>query len=153
MLEENAHMPREKMATLLDMEVSEVEQAICEMEKEGIISGYHAAVNWERAENSRVEAMIEVRVSPQRDEGFDIIAERLYRFSEVREVSLVSGGFDLLLRVSGQTMRDVAFFVAEKLATQEGVLSCATHFILKDYKTLGVVLEERSDDDRLAVML
>ena len=108
-------------------------------------------INWDRVEADQVEAVIEVRVTPQRDEGFDAIAEQIYRFEEVSSVYLMSGAYDLMVTVKAGSMKRLALFVAEKLSTLEHVLSTATHFVLKKYKLEGVIFEERKQDERLVV--
>ena len=129
----------------------EVEAVIRSLEAQKIIVKYPALINWDKLDQEQVEALIEVRVTPQRDEGFDAIAERIYRFEEVKSVYLMSGAFDLMVMVNARSMKQLAFFVAEKLSTLEHVLSTATHFVLKKYKSEGVILEERRGDNRLVV--
>lgn len=131
------------------------EEAICNeltaLEKERIICGYHTLINWDKTSTERVTALIEVKVTPQRGEGFDKIAERIYNFEEVRSVYLMSGGFDLTVIIEGSTMKEVALFVGQKLAPLESVLSTATHFVLKKYKDYGIVLEKEQRDERMVV--
>ena len=108
-------------------------------------------INWEKVDVNEVEALIEVRVTPQRDEGFDAIAEKIYRFEEVSSVYLMSGGYDLMVMLKARTLKQLALFVAEKLSTIENVLSTATHFVLKKYKQQGVITDETPEDLRLKV--
>ena len=128
-----------------------VAQAIDEMEKDGVILRYRPVVNWDKMHVNRVEAMIEVRVTPQRDMGFDAIASRIYRFDEVKSVYLMSGAYDLLVLVEASTLKDLALFVSEKLSTLDTVTGTATSFVLKRYKQDGVIFEGRSSDGRLVV--
>ncbi len=118
------------------------------MEKEGIICGYHTLVNWEKTSNEKVTALIEVRVTPQRGQGFDNVAERIYRYPEVRSVYLISGGFDLMVILEGKTLREVSSFVSDKLSTLDRVLSTSTHFILKKYKDHGTIFVQKTEDER-----
>ncbi|MEW5897578.1 MAG: Lrp/AsnC family transcriptional regulator [Bacillota bacterium] len=150
-LESDARLEAEDIAVMLGMEKEEVRQTIKELEKNKIILRYMALVNWEKAGDEKVMAMIEVRVAPQRDVGYDAVAERICRFPEVRSVRLVSGAYDLAVFIEGKNMREISNFVATKLATIEGVLSTATHFILKTYKQDGVMFEDGEKDRRLAV--
>jgi len=144
-LEEDARIPVERMATMLGEEVSTIEKAIQEMEDDRVIASYGAHINREILGDEGVEALIEVRVTPQRGRGFGTIARRIYQFDEVNSVYLMSGGYDLMVLCSGLGMRQVALFVSEKLSTIEGVLSTATHFVLKKYKDNGVVFDEEPD--------
>ena len=130
--------------------LEEVAQTIDQMEKSGVILRYAPIINWDRTDRERVEAMIEVRVTPQRDQGFDAIAERIYRFDEVKSVYLMSGAYDLLL-VEAHTLKELAFFVSTKLSTLETVTGTATHFVLKRYKSDGVIFEGNNQDKRLVV--
>ena len=131
--------------------LEEVAQTIDQMEKSGVILRYAPIINWDRTDRERVEAMIEVRVTPQRDQGFDAIAERIYRFDEVKSVYLMSGAYDLLLLVEAHTLKELAFFVSTKLSTLETVTGTATHFVLKRYKSDGVIFEGNNQDKRLVV--
>lgn len=149
LLEDSRTTPAQ-MAVMLGVSAQEIETAVEELEKDRVIIKYHTMINRDKANDSVVEALIEVRVTPQRDRGFDAIARRIYRFPEVRSVFLMSGAYDLMVLVEGKDMKQVAFFVAEKLSTIEGVISTATHFVLKKYKDDGVVIEE-DPDNRLAV--
>ncbi|MCT4598349.1 MAG: Lrp/AsnC family transcriptional regulator [Vallitalea sp.] len=150
-LEHNSKTKIEDLAVLLGNSEEEISKEITNMEKEKIICGYHTLINWEKTSTEKVTALIEVRVTPQRGQGFDKIAERIYRFKEVKSVFLMSGGFDLTVILEGKTMKEVALFVGQKLAPLESVLSTATHFVLKKYKDHGIILEENKKDERMAV--
>ncbi|KYP80598.1 Lrp/AsnC family transcriptional regulator [Ferroacidibacillus organovorans] len=151
LLHENAKYTDEMLATLLDEEPAEVRAAIAEAEQSRVILGYSAIVNWDKVEGNGVTAVIDVRVTPQREVGFDAIARRIYRFSEVKSVALMSGAYDLQVVVEGSHLRDVATFVSERLATIEHVTGTATHFLLKTYKADGVIFDDREDEKRLVV--
>lgn len=152
-LEKNCRYSDEQIAIMTGKTVDEVREAIRDYEERSIIAGYTTLINWENTGKETVTALIEVKVTPQRGEGFDKVAERLYKFDEVRSCYLMSGGFDLTVIVEGKTMKEVALFVSEKLAVQEYVLSCATHFVLKKYKEHGTVFKEREFDDREVIFL
>ena len=150
-LKEDCRLPLEKLAVMTAATMETVAEAIQEMERTGVILRYSPVINWDKTDRERVEAMIEVRVTPQRDQGFDAIAQRIYRFDEVKSVYLMSGAYDLLLLVEAHTLKELAFFVSTKLSTLETVTGTATHFVLKRYKSDGVVFEGGSDDKRLVV--
>lgn len=139
------------LAIMLGSSEAAIAAELSDMEKEKIICGYHTLINWDKASSEKVTALIEVKVTPQRGQGFDKIAERIYNFKEVKSVYLMSGGFDLTVIIEGSTMKEVALFVGQKLAPLESVLSTATHFVLKKYKDYGIVLEEESKDERMVV--
>lgn len=139
LLQENAKLTPAQLAAMLGENEAEVVSAIEKYEKNGVINGYQALVNWEHSEVPHATALIELRVSPQKDTGFDEIAGRVMNFPEVESVYLMSGGYDLAVTVTGKTMSDIAMFVSKRLATIEGVLSTATHFVLTKYKDGGVV--------------
>ena len=141
----------ESIAQMLGTTAAEIRARIADYEKRGVIRGYQAVLNEDQLDLGKVTAVIEVKVTPQREGGFDTIAQRLSRFPEVRSSYLMSGTYDLLLFVEGRTLREVAAFVSEHLATPEGVLSTSTHFMLKTYKRLGVLMEQESSDERLSV--
>ena len=140
-----------QIAVMTGHSEEEVAVVIRSLEAQKIILKYTTMINWDRVEADQVEAVIEVRVTPQRDEGFDAIAEQIYRFEEVSSVYLMSGAYDLMVTVKAGSMKRLALFVAEKLSTLEHVLSTATHFVLKKYKLEGVIFEERKQDERLVV--
>ena len=136
---------------MLEEDEAGIASQMTQLEKDKIIFGYHTMIDWDKAKIDRVTALIEVRVTPQRGEGFDYIAQRIYQFEEVTAVYLMSGAFDLTVIVEGKTMKEVALFVARRLAPIDQVLSTSTHFILKRYKDHGVVLEETKNDERMLV--
>jgi len=152
-LEKNARATEEEIAVMLNKSVEEVKAAIKKYEDEGVILGYTSMINWEKTSKESVVALIEVKVTPQRGQGFDKVAERIYKFPEVKACYLMSGGFDLTVIVEGKTMKEVALFVAEKLSPLDSVLSTSTHFVLKKYKDKGVIFEEDYKDGREAVIL
>ncbi|MGL4738321.1 MAG: Lrp/AsnC family transcriptional regulator [Cellulosilyticaceae bacterium] len=152
LLEESCRYSPEDMAVMLGIEVDVVKVAIKELEEEKIICGYKTLINWDKVETKElVTALIEVKVTPQRGEGFDKIAQRIYNFKEVKSVYLMSGGFDLTVIVEGRTMKEVAYFVGQKLAPLETVLSTGTHFVLKKYKDHGITFEETKKDERMLI--
>lgn len=151
-LEENARIPLEDLAKLVKKDKKEVEKAIRKYEKKGVIVKYKTVINKERLkEEQSVVAIIEVKVTPQKDVGFDNIAQRIYRFPEVKSCYLLSGTYDLLLVVEGKDMHTVASFVAEKLAPLSNVKGTVTHFMLKKYKEDGVILVKEEKNKRLAI--
>ena len=139
LLQDDAKLTPKQLAVMLGGDEEDVAKAIAQYEREGVIKGYHALVNWERAETQKAMALIELRVSPKKDTGFDEIAGRIMNFPEVESVYLMSGGYDLAVTVGGRTMQDVAMFVQKRLAPIDGVLSTATHFVLTKYKDGGVI--------------
>lgn len=147
-LEKNARIDLHDLATLLGESDVAVANEIADMEMEKVICGYHTLINWENTSAEMVEALIEVKVTPQRGMGYDKIAERIYQFNEVESVYLMSGSFDFTVFISGKTMREVALFVADKLAPMDQVISTATHFVLKKYKDHGTVIGSVREDER-----
>ena len=150
-LSDDARTSASKIALMTGASEDEVRASIARLEKERIIIKYPAMINWDRVRDDIVQALIEVRVTPQRDEGFDVIAQKIYAFDEVKSCYLMSGAYDLLVIVEGANVKQTALFVAEKLSTLENVLSTATHFVLKKYKQDGVIVESGYEDDRLSV--
>ena len=150
-LKQNALETPENIAKMLNLKPEQVRAKIQEYEQQGIIRGYQAILNEEKLDLDRVTAVIEVKVTPEREGGFNRIASRISKFKEVQSVFLMSGAYDLLLFVAGHDLRQVAMFVSEKLATIEGVLSTSTHFMLKTYKHHGVLMESEHADERLSV--
>ena len=151
LLQEDCRLSLEKMAIMTGTTVETVAATIEDMERNGIILRYAPVINWDKTDRDRVEAMIEVRVQPQRDQGFDALARRIYRFDEVKSVYLMSGAYDLLLLVEARTLKELAYFVSTKLSTLEHVTGTATHFVLKRYKSDGVIFEGEDKDKRLVV--
>ena len=152
-LEKDARLSAEQIATMTGVPVSEVKETITKAERDRTILKYKTVINWEKLGQEQVWALIEVRVQPQRDVGFDAIAERIYRFPEARSVYLVSGAFDLAVLVSARTMQEIASFVAQKLAPLESVMGTVTHFLLKRYKEDGEILEGEEKARRLPLTL
>jgi DNA-binding Lrp family transcriptional regulator len=152
-LEKNNKLNEKQIAIMLNKSVEEIQNTIKKLEDDKIILGYNTLINWEKVNKELVTALIETKVTPQRGEGFDNIAKRIYNFPEVKACYLMSGGFDLTVIVEGKSMKEVAMFVAEKLASLDNVLSTATHFVLKKYKDEGIIFEETYKDYREAVIL
>lgn len=150
-LEKDARVSTEEIATMTGMKKAEVEKEIKKMEKEGIILRYKTVVNWEKAGEEMVYALIDVNVTPKRGRGYDAFAERIYRFPEVKTLYLVSGAYDLAVLVGGRTMKEVASFVAEKLAPLDQVRGTTTHFLLKKYKEDGEIFHDKEESKRLAI--
>lgn len=151
LIENNSRMSTKDIATMLSLDEAMVINEINEMEKEQIICGYNTVINWDKTDDERVTALIEVKIQPQRGDGFDRIAERIYNYEEVSSLYLMSGGFDMTVFIVGKTMKEVALFVARKLAPIDGVLSTATHFVLKRYKDNGTNIEQKKKDERQVV--
>ena len=147
-IERNSRIALSELAVILGVTEEDVIRTLSELESEGIICGYHTLIDWEKTSVEKVTALIEVRVTPQRGQGFDSVAERIYKYPEVTSVYLISGGFDLMVTLEGKTLKEVASFVSDKLSTLDTVLSTATHFILKKYKDHGTVLQKKSPDQR-----
>lgn len=151
-LEKNSRIDFNELAIRLGKTEQEVLSEISEMEKEGIICGYHTLIDWEKTTIEKVTALIEVKVTPQRGRGFDNMAERIYNYPEVRAVYLISGGYDLLVILEEKTLKEIAGFVSDKLSTLDSVLSTSTHFILKKYKDHGTILNKQEKDEREAII-
>ena len=147
-IEKNSRIDISELAVRLGVEEAKVVEELERLEKENIICGYHTLINWEKTSNEKVTALIEVKVTPQRGQGFDRIAERIYNYPEVKSVYLISGGFDLLVTLEEKSLKEIAGFVSDKLSTLDSVISTATHFILKKYKDHGTIIEKRHSDDR-----
>ena len=150
-MEKNARIDLKDLASLIGEQEADVRREIEAMEEEGIICGYHTMVNWDKTDNEKADAFIEVKVTPQRGVGFDQIAERIWQYPEVTSIFLISGNFDFAVFIQGKSMREVAMFVSEKLSTIDGVLSTSTQFILKRYKDHGTVIEAPKKDERIAI--
>ncbi|MHB1452531.1 MAG: Lrp/AsnC family transcriptional regulator [Saccharofermentanales bacterium] len=153
MLEKNAKLTASDIAVQLGADLAAVTAIIETAEKEKLILGYRTLINWDKTDDNSVTAMIEVKITPQNGQGFDRIAHRIYSFPQVKDCYLMSGGFDLMIIMEGKSLRDVANFISEKVAQLDHVLSTATHFILKRYKSNGTVYEYTQDNDREAVVL
>ncbi len=153
LLEEDATLTPEELALMLSKEEGDIKKQISELEAAGIILGRRTVIDWDKIDDRRVTALIEVKVMPQRDDGFDKIAERICQNPEIKSLYLMSGGFDFTVMIEGQTMKEVAFFVARKLATIEQVTATATHFVLKTYKDKGVIYGTPKRDIRETMIL
>lgn len=147
-IERNSRIALDELAVILGVSEEAVINELSALEKEGIICGYHTLIDWEKTSLEKVNALIELRVTPQRGQGFDKIAERIYNYPEVRAVYLISGGYDLLVTLEEKSLKEISNFVTDKLSTLESVLSTATHFILKKYKDHGTILDKKHNDER-----
>ena len=150
---EKGNVSRAKIAQMLGMEEKEVADKIEKMEKENVIVGYKTIVNWDKTDKDVVVALIELRITPQRGEGFDKVAERIYKYPQVKSLYLMSGAYDLAVTIEGKSMKEVALFVAQKLAPMDSIISTATHFVLKKYKEEGIVFEDDEKDTRQGITL
>ena len=148
LLEENATLSAKQLAVMLDKEEGDIKQIIAAYEKEGVILGYKTIIDWDKTDKEYVTALIEVKLTPQRDRGFDKVAEKVYGYPEVQSLYLMSGAYDLAVFIEGKTMKEVAYFVAQKLAPIESVISTATHFVLRKYKDKGVIYGGIEEDLR-----
>ncbi len=148
LIEDDATLSPKEIALMLSKEEGDIKKMIKELEAEGVILGKKTIIDWDKTDKEYVNALIEVKVMPQRDDGFDKIAEKICKYSEIKSLYLMSGGFDFTVLIEGRTMKDVAFFVARKLATIEHVTSTATHFVLKKYKDKGVIYKAPDPDQR-----
>lgn len=147
-IEKNSRIDLKELAVILGVSEQAVLDELANLEKEGIICGYHTLIDWDKTSVEKVNALIEVRVTPQRGQGFDKIAERIYNYPEVKSVYLISGGYDLLVTLEEKSLKEISAFVSDKLSTLESVLSTATHFILKKYKDHGTILDKKHEDER-----
>ncbi len=152
-LENDSRTTVSQMAVMLGCAEDEIKAEIKRLEDEKIILGYRTIVNWEKTDNDAIKAYIELKITPQRGEGFDRVAERIYKYPQVKSLTLMSGAYDLLLEVEGKSLRDVSMFVAEKLAPMDSVVSTATHFVLKTYKKENVLFENKEEDLREVITL
>ena len=150
---EKGNVSRAKIAQMLGMEEKEVADKIEKMEKENVIVGYKTIVNWDKTDKDVVVALIELRITPQRGEGVDKVAERIYKYPQVKSLYLMSGAYDLAVTIEGKSMKEVALFVAQKLAPMDSIISTATHFVLKKYKEEGIVFEDDEKDTRQVITL
>jgi len=153
LIENNGRLSYEEIGTMLGVSSAEVEQEITRLKDENVILGYQTIINWEKKAPDNCIGMIEVRVTPVKNKGYDHLAQVLSKYDKVTACYLMSGGFDLMIIYEDKTLRDIATFVTEKIATQEGVLSTTTHFILKKYKASGVIYDNTERDDRQAIIL
>ena len=151
LLREDCRLPLEKLAVMLGVSTEEVAETIDSLERRRVILHYAPTINWDLTDRERVEAMIQVSVTPQRDMGFDTVARRIYRFEEVKSVYLMSGGYDLLVLVEAKSLKELALFVSSKLSTLEMVTGTQTSFVLKRYKEEGVIFDGSQSDNRLVV--
>ncbi len=148
LLENDARLTADQLSIMLNCDKSEIEETLRELEANGTILGYKAIIDWEKTEEDSVTAMIDVKLTPQRDRGFDRVAEKIYNYPEVKSVYLMSGAYDLSVVIEGRTMKEVALFVSQKLSTIEAVNSTATHFVLHKYKDKGVLYDTSEIDER-----
>lgn len=149
----NKHLSNEQIAQMLGSTEEEVAGIIKGLEKENIIVGCKTMINWEKTDKDLVTAIIELRITPQRGEGFDKVAEKIYKYSQVKSLYLMSGSYDLCVIIEGRSMKDVALFVASKLAPMDNVLSTATSFVLKKYKDDGMIFYNDEEDSRQVITL
>lgn len=148
LLENDSRLTLEQLAVMFDKEVGDIKDMIEKFEKDGTILGYKTIIDWDKTDREYVTAMIELKVSPQQERGFDRIAEKIYNYPEVQSVYLMSGSYDLAVVIEGKTMKEVAYFVAQKLAPMESIVSTATHFVMKKYKDKGVIYGITEVDER-----
>ncbi len=148
LIENDASLTAEQLAVMLAKEVGDIKTLIEKYEKNGVILGRKALIDWDKTDREYVTAFIEVKIQPQRDLGFDKVAERIYNYPEVKSLYLMSGGFDFVVMLEGKTMKEIAYFVAQKLATIEFVTATSTHFVLKKYKDKGVIYTSPEVDER-----
>ncbi len=150
-IEKNSRVDIAELAVRLGSEEEVIAEEMSKMEEEGVICGYHTMIDWEKTGMEKVTALIEVNVTLQRGQGFDGIAEHIYKYPEVKSVYLISGGYDLLVTIEGKSIKEVSSFVHSKLSTMENVLSTSTHFILKKYKDHGTIMAKKPADERQLV--
>ena len=148
LLEKDGRLTPEQIALMCDKESGDIAAAISAYENDGVILGYQALIDWDKTDREYVSALIEIKIAPQRDRGFDKVAEKIYNYPEVQSLYLMSGGYDLAVLIEGRTMKEVAYFVARKLATLEDVMGTATHFVLRKYKDKGVIYGPAMPDER-----
>ncbi len=148
LLEDDATLTTKQLAVMLEKEEGDIKAAIEAYEKDGVILGYKTIIDWDKTDKEYVTALIEVKLMPQKDRGFDKVAEKIYNYPEVQSLYLMSGGYDLAVFIEGKTMKEVAYFVAQKLAPIDSVMSTATHFVLRKYKDKGVVYGAIEEDLR-----
>lgn len=151
-IEKNSRIDLKELAQMLGISEIDAANEIFALEKEGIIGGYHTLINWEKTNIEKVTALIEVKVTPQRGQGFDKIAERIYNYPEVKAVYLISGGFDLLVTIEEKSLKEISNFVSDKLSTLDRVLSTATHFVLKKYKDHGTIMNKANTEEEREII-
>ena len=148
LLSADARLTPEQLSTMLDKDVGDISEMMTAYERDGVILGYKTLIDWDKTDREYVTALIELKVAPQRDRGFDRVAEKIYNYPEVKSLYLMSGSFDLAVFIEGRTMKEVAYFVAQKLAPMEYIVATATHFVLRKYKDKGVVYGPCEIDER-----
>ena len=148
LLENDCSLTAEQIATMLQKETGDIKKAIAQYESQGVILGYKAMIDWDKTDREYTSAVIELKVVPQKDRGFDQVAAKIYQYPEVKSMYLMSGSYDLQLIIEGKTLKEVASFVAEKLAPLDAVTSTSTHFVLRKYKDKGVIFEAPEKDER-----
>ncbi len=148
LLDTDARMSAEQLAVMLGLSKAEVEERLSTLEKAGVVRGYKALIDWDKTDREYVTAVIDLQIAPSKDRGFDAVAEAIMAFDEVESLKLMSGGYDLSVTITGRSFRDVAMFVAKRLSPLDGVLSTATHFVLKTYKEKGVLFVDGDVDER-----
>jgi len=148
LLENDSTLTVEQLAVMIGGDAEEIKELIRQYEKDGVIVGYKTLIDWDKTERTMVTALIELKVEPQIDRGFDYIAERICNFPEVESVFLMSGGFDIAVMIEGKSLKEVAFFVAEKLSTMDGITGTATHFVLRKYKDKNTIYHRKPVDER-----
>lgn len=151
LIEKNSKIATTELSKMFGVSEADVLNEMNELEKEHVICGYLTLIDWDKTNTEKVIGLIEVKVTPQRGQGFDRIAERIYNYPEVSSVYLISGAYDLLVTLEEQSLKDIAQFVSDKLSTLDAVLSTATHFILKKYKDHGIVFDNKHEDEREAI--
>ena len=147
-LDTNARLSADQIAVMLGVSAAVAEERLAKLEKAGVVRGYKALIDWEKTDRELVTAYIDLQIAPSKDRGFDGVAEAIMAFNEVESVSLMSGGYDLSVKITGRSFKDVAMFVAKRLSPLDGVLSTATHFVLKTYKERGVLFDSQEKDER-----
>lgn len=148
LLENDARLTDKQLAVMMNTDEAKIRDEIDAMEKNGTILAYKTIIDWEKTENESVTAMIDVKLTPQKERGFDRVAEKIYNYPEVQAVYLMSGSYDLSVVIEGKTMKEVAFFVSQKLSTIDAVTSTATHFVLHKYKDKGILYDAPETDER-----
>ena len=148
LLENDGTLTAEQLAVMIGGDAEEIKELIRQYEKDGVIVGYKTLIDWDKTDRTMVTALIELKVEPQIDRGFDDIAERISNFPEVESVYLMSGGFDIAVMIEGKSLKEVAFFVAEKLSTMDGITGTATHFVLRKYKDKNTIYHRKPVDER-----